>query len=231
MKRGLSIVIFYLFLLLQGLATAGGFDLHTFFPNLIMGTDPNGPDSVYVACGSQSPTQSIMQVRIGTDNLNPDDYIQGVSLELLASADEPGVCLDTSLAAVFGGGAVSGWGLKTIYLPGGDPCAFPLQIKLGAVELDTADVGVPLGPGGYLFADLRFGVSAPTNITVTGTNISNGPAIFVTTSADGYSPKVKANTCGPIVPTLSEWGLIFFSALLLSGIIWYVRRHRTVPLI
>lgn len=228
MRGRLIAVAAVLVLALPGLLLAKGFDLYSLFPNLTLGSDPNGADSVYVVCSGLSQTDLTMQVRVGTDNADPFDALQGIDVELLVTADQPGVTLDVTDATVYGTSAVNNWGVRSVNVIGGNPSAFPMQLKLGAVELDTADAGSPLVAGDYLFATLRFNTSSPTNISASGTTISNGPATLVTTLANGYSATVLAGTCGPAVPTLSEWGLILFGVVLLGGLVWYVRRRKPV---
>jgi hypothetical protein len=213
-------------MILPVLLPAKGIDLYSLFPNLTLGSDPNGADAVNCICGAQTASQMDVTVRVVTDNADPFDALQGIELELEATADQAGVTLDTTVATAFTGGAVNGWGIKSIDVVGGDPSSFPMQVKLGAVELDTADAGAPLAAGDHLFATLRFNISSPTNITVDGTTILNGPATLVTTLANGYSATVNGAACGPVVPTLSEWGLIIFGLVLMGGIVWYLRRQK-----
>jgi hypothetical protein len=167
-----------------------------------------------------------MAVHVVTDNADPFDALQGVELELAVTVDQGGVTLNDTDPSVYGGSAVVNWGIRSVNVVGGNPSSYPMQLKLGAVELDTADAGAPLGPGDHLFATLVFNVSSPTNINVSGTTIQNGPATLVTTQANGYSAAVTGETCGPIVPTLSEWGLILFGVVLFGGMVWYLRRQR-----
>ena len=75
-----------LVLALPALLLAKGFDLYSLFPNLTLGTDPNGADSVYVVCAGISQTDLTLKVRVGTDNADPFDALQGIDVELL---DEP----------------------------------------------------------------------------------------------------------------------------------------------
>jgi len=230
MRGRLIAVAAVLVLALPALLLAKSFDLYSLFPNLTLGADPNGADSVYVVCAGISQTDLTLKVRVGTDNADPFDALQGIDVELLVTTDQPGVTLDVTDATVYGTSAVNNWGVRSVNVIGGNPGAFPMQLKLGAVELDTADAGSPLTavPGDYLFATLRFNTSSPTNISASGTTISNGPATLVTTLANGYSVTVLAETCGPAVPTLSEWGLILFGVVLLGGLVWYVRRRKPV---
>ena len=220
MRGRLIAVAAILVLALPGMLLAKGIDLYSLFPNLVMGSDPNGPDQVYVTCASISANTVTMAVHVVTDNADPFDALQGVELELLATADQGGVTFDETQATVYNGSAVANWGILSVDTPNGPNNVFPLDIKLGAVELDTADAGAPLGPGDHLFATLVFNVSSPTNINVSGTTIQNGPATLVTTLANGYSAAVTGETCGPIVPTLSEWGLILFGEVLFGGMVW-----------
>ena len=222
MRGRLLTVAMILVLVIPGFVLAKGIDLYSLFPNLTLGVDPNGADSVYAVCGGQSANHMDVLVYIGTDNADPNDYIQGVELELLATADQGGVTLDDTEATTYAGSAVSSWFIQSVAVEGGNPSAFPLEVKLGAVDSSAA----PLAAGDHLFATLRFNISSPTNITLNGTTITNGPATLVTTLANGYNPSVLGTACGPVVPTLSEWGLIIFGVVLLGGIVWYVRRHR-----
>ncbi len=224
MRGRLLAVAAILVLAVPGLLLAKGIDLYALFPNLTLGSDPGGPDMVYVECAGITGTTVTAKVHVVTDNANPADYLQGIDVELNVTADQPGVTFDETEATVYAGSAVSNWGILASDTPNGPNNVFPLDIKLGAVELDTADAGSPLGPGDHVFATLVFNVSSPTNLTFTGTTISSGPATLVTTLANGYSVAVTGDTCGPAVPTLSEWGLILFGAVLFGSLVWYLRR-------
>jgi hypothetical protein len=170
-----------LVLAVPGLLLAKGFDLYSLFPNLTLGSDPLGVDSVYCVCVGQTATTLTMAVHVVTDNSDPFDAIAGIEIELLATADQAGVIFDETPATVFAGSAVSGWGIQSVDTPNGPPGVFPLDIKLGAAELDTADAGVPLPAGDHLFATLRFNISSPTNFTVCGKTIQNGKESQVAT--------------------------------------------------
>jgi hypothetical protein len=193
---------------------------------LTLGFDPDGPDSVYVTCAGITSTTLTLQVRVVTDNAADSDAIAGIQVELEATADQPGVTLDTTVATVFNGSAVQVWddSILSVYVAsnGGDPSVFPLQVIVGGAEFHGSPTY--LGPSDHLFATLKFNISSPTNISVNGTTISSGPGTLVTALANGYSVAVTGETCGPIVPTLSEWGMILFGVVLFGSLVWYLRR-------
>lgn len=226
MRGRLLAVAAILVLALPGLLLAKGVDLYTLFPNLTLGSDPGAADMVYIACTGITGNTVTAQVHVVTDAPTTDDYLQGLDIELEATADQGGVTMDTTVATVYAGSAVQIWNdsLLSVYVAsgGGDPSVFPLQVKLGAVELHSSPNY--LGPGDHIFATLKFNVSSPTNLSINGTTISSGPATLVTTVANGYSAAVTGETCGPIVPTLSEWGMILFGAVLFGSLVWYLRR-------
>jgi hypothetical protein len=214
-------------LVFPGLILAKGIDLYSMFPNMTLGVDPMGADSAYAVCAGQTANTLDVEVWVGTDNSDPNDALQGLSLEMLITADQPGVTLDTTVSTVYNGSAVQNWDdsilLVGVWSGGGDPSVFPLSLKVGG-----ADVSLPinaLGAGDHLIATLRFNISSPTNISVNGTTISDGPALLVTTLANGYDAAFLGTACGPTVPTLSEWGLIIFAVALLVGMVWYLRRR------
>ncbi|OGC93865.1 MAG: hypothetical protein A2142_04095 [candidate division Zixibacteria bacterium RBG_16_48_11] len=228
MRGRLLLVVAVLVLAVPGLLLAKGIDLYSLFPNLTLGADPSGTDSVYLTCAAVTATTVTMKVHVVTENgADPNDALAGIDIELQGTADQGGVTLDTTVATVYGGSAVVNWGYLSVFLPGGNPGSFPLDIKLGAVELDTLDdpLGQPLGAGDHVFATLKFNISSPTNISANGTTISSGPATLVTNLANGYSVAVSGETCGPFVPTLSEWGLILFGVVLFGSLVWYLRRR------
>lgn len=226
MRGRLLAVAAILVLAVPGLLLAKGIDLYSLFPNLTLGADPNGADNANVVAAGLTTTTQTLQVHAITDNAVPADYLQGIDIELLVTAPG-GVTLDTTVATVYGGSAVNNWGIKSVSVlsNGGDPSMYPLQVKLGAVELDTADAGSPLGPGDYVFATLKFNVSSPGEICAEGTCISDCPATFVTTEANGYTVQVTSGCSSPSVPTLSEWGLILFGVILFGSLVWYLRRR------
>jgi len=228
MRRTLVCLIVLGLLALPVLGQAKGISLYNLFPNLILGADPNGADSVYTDCGGMTTTQLTLQVRVKTDNADPVDALQGIYLPIVISADQPGVTLDTALASAYTGTAVQNWDDSVLYVSvvsnGGDPSTFPMQLVLGGVDLDQSDA---LGPSDHLVANLKFNISQPTNICATGTfEFQSNGIMLVTTEANGYTPAFIGGCCGPIVPSLSEWGLIFFGVLLLVGLVWYVRNRR-----
>ena len=226
MRGRLLAVAAILVLAVPGLLLAKGIDLYSLFPNLTLGSDPGAADYCYVACAGITANTLTLQIHVVTDApINPDDYLQGIQLGLIATPDQGGVTLDTTVATVYGGSAVSNWGLKSVAVTsgGGDPSSYPLNATLGAVELDTADAGAPLGPGDYVFATLKFNLSSPTNICAE----EDGDPTLVTVLANGYVVPFTPLTqcCGPAVPTLSEWGLILFGVILFGSLVWYLRRR------
>jgi|GEM_PF-3356622 len=228
MRGRLLAVAAILVLAVPGLLLAKGIDLYSMFPNLTLGSDPNGLDNVYVSCAGITATTLTMQVHVVTDNADPNDAIQGIDVRLALTADQPGVTLDTTVATVFGGSsAVATWdnSTKAVGVVGNDPTVFPMDLTLGAVEQGNNDPGGPLGPGDYVFATLKFNVSSPTNISASGTTINSQSTTLVTTLANGYTVQVTGETCGPIVPTLTEWGLILFGVILFGSMVWYLRRR------
>ena len=230
MKKILSVAVFLcLFFLLPTLSPAKGIDLYSLFPNLTLGSDPNGTDYVYLSCAGITANTFTLQVHVVTDNVAPMDYLQGIDVCLVATANQPGVTFDTTEATVFASSAVNGWGIKSVDTPNGPPNSFPLVIHLGAVELDTADAGSVLGPGDYVFATLKFNLTSRTDIC--GAEINDCDPTLVTTLANGYivhfSPPETCCDCRCFpIPTLSEWGLILFGLVLFGTLIWYLRRSR-----
>ncbi|OGC78071.1 MAG: hypothetical protein A2Z27_03895 [candidate division Zixibacteria bacterium RBG_16_50_21] len=229
MRRTLVYLIILGLLALPGVISARGVDFYSLFPNLVLGSDPNGTDSVYTDCGGITANQVTLQVRVKTDNADPNDALQGIYIPIELSADQAGVTLDSTVTSAYTGSAVQNWQTDgamyvSVVSNGGDPSGFPMQLVLDGVDLDQSDV---LGAGDHLVASLKFNVSQPTNICATGTFEfqSNGIAL-VTTEANGYTPAFTGGCCGPIVPSLSEWGLILFGITLLLGLVWYVRKRR-----
>ncbi|OGC78072.1 MAG: hypothetical protein A2Z27_03900 [candidate division Zixibacteria bacterium RBG_16_50_21] len=225
MRRPLVCLVILGLLALPGVVSAKGIDFYDLFPNLVLGSDPGGTDTVAVANGGLTPTQQIIEIQVETDNADSADFLQGIQVDILLEADCQGVTLDTTVNTVFSGTAVSGWGIRSVQLSGdGDPSTFPKTLRLGAVELGNTDAGDPLPPGDHLFAKLVFSLSEPCNIC--GTFTFDDPTMLVTVSANGYQPAAVNGCFGPVVPTLTEWGLIFFGFLLLIGLVWYVRNRK-----
>ena len=225
MRGRLLAVAAILVLAVPGLLLAKGIDLYSLFPNLTLGSDPGEVDYCYVACAGITANTLTLQVHVVTDAPTTDDYLQGIQVDVVVTPDQGGVTLDTTVATVYGGSAVSNWGLKSVavFTGGGNPSSYPLQGTLGAVELDSSDAGFTLGPGDHLFATLKFNLLSPTNICA---EVCEDPTL-VTVLANGYavafSPLEKC--CGPAVPTLSEWGLILFGVVLFGSLVWYLRRR------
>jgi len=229
MRGRLLAVAALLVLAVPGLLLAKGIDLYSLFPNLILGSDPNGVDSVYVIAAGATATTKTLQVRVFTDNADPADALQGIDVSLDISAANAGATLDTTVATVFNGSAVSGWGIQSVNVEtsGGDPSSFPpMVVTLGAVELDTADAGGSLPAGDYLFATLKFNLTSPVSKICAEGGCSDGcPATLVTTLANGYSVEVTSGCALDAIPTLSEWGLILFGVALFGSLVWYLRRR------
>jgi len=231
MKKNILLLILSSLLLLATVGYGKTINLYSLFPNLTLGSDPGGMDTVYVTCGGLTVSQVTVQIWVKTDNTGVD-ALQGIYVPVEVTADQPGVTLDTTLASTYTGTAVQSWDDSVLYVSvvsnGGDPSAFPMQLILGGVDLDQSGV---LGAGNHLLANLKFNVSQPTNICIEDTfSWYLGSLTLVTTEANGYTPAFKGDCCGPIVPTLTEWGLIIFGVLLLGGLIWYLRRRRVTRL-
>jgi hypothetical protein len=105
-----------------------------------------------------------------------------------------------------------------------------MRLLLGGIAIGIDDTA--LGQGNHLIAKLSFGSS---NLEISVDTISVGIGtdfpLYVTTmgayppGSIDYQPKWRPACCGPVVPTLSEWGLIIFSFLLLASLIFYLRRR------
>src|SRR3990172_166312 len=230
MRKTILFILFSLLFLVPGTLLAKNLDFYSIFPNLTLGFDPTGDntDTARAVCAGLTATQQKVEIRVITDNANPDDYLQGVLVDAYITVDCQGVCLDTTLASLFAGTAVANWGIRSFRKVNPDPCVWPDTVRIAALELDTLDPGAPLDSGDHLFANLVFNLSEPCNICVTPLSCvgCDDPTILVTTLANGYYPAVRGDCFGPAVPTLSEWGLILFGLTLLLGIVWYVRRQK-----
>jgi len=211
------------------------FNLYDYFPNLVPGQDPGQPDTLYVVCQNQTASSQVLQVRVKTDNVSTGDSIQGFSVVLRMTVDQPGVTLDTTTATTYAGTALSNWEFLSsdVYPPNSDPSVFPMYLTLGGVDFDAQNM---LAAGDYLLANLVFSLSRSTNICVDTTSVANifDPSDTLTTvlvtggsfsNVIEYVPQWRPACCGPVVPTLSQWGLIVFSLLLLTSLIFYLRRR------
>ncbi|OGC93864.1 MAG: hypothetical protein A2142_04090 [candidate division Zixibacteria bacterium RBG_16_48_11] len=224
MKKILCIILIFSLFLLPISAIAEEFDLHTLFPNLVMGFDPEGDlDTVYITCGGVTATSVILEVRMKTDNNGSGNCIIATYMPLVITADKPGVTLDTTYPTP---GPASWSAGKYVQSAGGNPSVFPMQLLVGGACLfDT--LCTCLTNGDYLLANLKFDVSEPTNICIPDWYSSKfGGLLLVTDLANGYSPGFVGNCCGPFVPTLSEWGLILFGLVLFGILVWYLRKTR-----
>ena len=102
-----------------------------------------------------------------------------------------------------------------------------MQIVVGGADIGATTV--PLGAGDYLLANLVFSLSSPTEICVDSTHDIRGFGIYMVTelAMDYYTQWGGSLCCGPIVPALSEWGLIAFGVLLLGSLVFYLSRSRS----
>ena len=230
MSKSLQFSIAILVAIFFFLPSAEAFNLYDYFPNLVPGQDPGQPDTLYTVCESQTAGQQVIQIRLKTDNVGALDSVAGAFIPLLVTTDKPAVLLDTTVATTFSGTASQVWDVLAVDVQtsGGNPGSFPMTVVVGGVTFDT--IGA-LGPGDHLLARLVFSLSEPTTICVDTTHTLTGPICcldLVTFGAVDYVPQGYKICCGPAVPTLSEWGLILFSLLLLASIVWYLKRVKKV---
>ena len=194
--------------------------------------DPLEPDTAYTVCLTQTSTQQVIQIRLMTDNIGAGDSIQAAIIRLLITADRPGVTLDTTLATTFAGTALANWEIQVVAVD--DPSLFPMQLNIGG--LDFGENLNLLGSGDHLIANLVFSISEPTNFCV-DTSLVNPEGFdnlaLTTSSPIDYFPQWVGACCGPTppptpttIPTLSEWGLIIFSLLLLATLVFYLHCKR-----
>jgi hypothetical protein len=212
------------------MASAGWADLLQYFANPNWGDDPLQPDTVYLVCTNLSPAQQVIQVRLKTDNLGRTDSIVGVYIPVIITTDKPGVTLDTTIATTFGGTDISSWQFLAVVVGtdnSEDPSKFPMKLVFGGD--DPVQFPHLLANGDYLIASLSFSVSEPTNICIDTTSqvLTGLPLLLTTAYAVDYPPQWQEACCyiQGSIPTLSEWGLIIFSFLLLASLIFYLRRR------
>jgi hypothetical protein len=192
--------------------------------------DPGQPDLVYVVADSQTSNQQVFQVRLKTDNVDDGDSVIGIGLVMEITTDRPGVTLDTSYATALNGSALDGADVSvfsvwdTSGVGGVDPTVFPMLVVLAGINIEEPIVG----PGDHLLANLVFSLTNPTYYMCVDTTARFGHLELqvVTESGEGYSPHWQAACCCPVVPTLSEWGLVIFSLLLLASVAYYILRRR-----
>src|SRR3990172_4388775 len=106
MRKTILIILFSLLFLLPGTLLAKNLDFYSMFPNLTLGFDPTGDntDTARAVNGGLTATQQKVLIRVITDNANPDDYLQGVQVDVdITTKDCQVVSLDTTDASVFGG--------------------------------------------------------------------------------------------------------------------------------
>ena len=213
--------------LLLNLSVAFSFNLADYFPNLVLGPDPGQPDTVYVVCSHQTANQQIIQVRLKTDNVNSGDSVEGAFIPLVITTNQMGVALDTTVSTTYAGTALASWDILVVSVnsSGGDPSSFPMQLNIGGISFG----GNFLGAGNHLLANLTFSVTQPTEICLDTTRYQGNGILLAASGLPislDYTPQWRSACCAPIVPTLSEWGLIIFSILLLAGLIYYLRYPR-----
>ncbi len=91
-------------------------------------------------------------------------------------------------------------------------------------------LGVPPGPPGtnYLYDHANDDISGfapgPAGLTFGTNNVSD----CIGHSFAAVSFPADPQLCA-VIPTLSEWGLIIFSLLLLTSIVWYLRKRKVSP--
>jgi len=204
-----------------------------FFANPNFGEDPGQPDTVYAVCLNQTATQQIIQVRLKTDNVPDSNYIQGVIIILLITADATGVSLDTTANSFFAGTSLALWEILSVYIEtsGGDPGVLPMKLVFGGVNIVGSD---DLHPGDHLIANLIFTLSEPSGLCIDTTfSVSPPDDTFRTVlgPASGsfeYTPQWRPACCGPVVPTLSQYGLLIFAVLLFGLMVYAIKKAKRV---
>jgi hypothetical protein len=204
-----------------------------YFASNASGVDPAEPDTLYMTCSGNT-----IELRYFTDNTAPSDSIVAFYIPLVVTTDKPGVVLDTTVNTAFTGTALENWDAKTVNVCtlscfggccGRDPSIFPMALLIGGNDAFDADRN-GLVSGDYLIAKLAFTVSEPTTICIDTTSQFNigAPLEVITDFAVGYTPQWEAGCCdiAGAIPTLTEWGLIIFAALILVGMIVIIRRKR-----
>src|SRR3990172_2918622 len=120
MRKTILIILFCSLFLLPGTLLAKGLDFYSTFPNLTLGFDPTGDntDTARAVNAGLTLTQQKVEIRVITDNANPDDYLQGVQVDVdIEDVDISkgcGVTLDITEATIFDGSAVENWGIKSV---------------------------------------------------------------------------------------------------------------------
>jgi len=201
--------------------------------------DPLEPDTLYTVCLNQTANQQVIQINLTTDNIEAGDSIQGIIMSLLITTDRPGVTLDTTVATTYAGTALANWEIAVVSVTTalGDPSVFPMLLKIGGVDFGE-NLNL-LGSGDYLLANVVFSVTEPTNLCVDSfldRREDLASLVLTTSSSVDYFPQWVGACCGPqppsptLVPTLSQWGFIIFSLLLLGTLAYYIQRRRKLSL-
>ena len=175
--------------------------------------DPVGPDTVFVNCTGPDiftpgagPVTVSFDIILKTDNTPvATNGIVGLGAAILitttgaASGICPAfdtVCLDTTVAATYGGTALTAgadpWDLLTTFVPsnGGNPCIFPLTYVLGGVQF-----GAGLTAGTYTLAHLVLTVNGTGTICIDTTHTQTVVGIDLATPTTIYDPAWIAACC------------------------------------
>ncbi len=224
MKRKWGILAAGVFFCLTLTAQADLADLLAYFANPNWGDDPGEPDTLFIFCINETQNQQIFQFHYKTDNMNDGDSVVGMYIPLIITTDQPGVTLDTTIAATYAGTVLADWPYLAVSVFGG-PDQFPMQLVIGGHFFGT---GTQMGAGEHIVANLTFSIAQPCEICVdTDSSFHLGyPVHVVTEFAIDYVPQWREACCGPVVPTLSQWGLIIFALILLSGLIYFIHSRR-----
>ena len=208
-------------------------DYLQYFADPNWGEDPEGPDTVYITCGASTPSKVVLQVRMKTDNLygdtsfNTGNLVIALYIPLIIYVDQEGVVLDTTISTTYAGTSLEDWGLLALTVTG-SPEQFPLKVLVGG--RDDYSYSHQLIAGDHLLANLTFAVSRPTNICI-DTSSNQGvllPLLATTSVAIDYQPQWRSACCGPVVPTLSQYGLLIFGVLLFGMMVYAIKKAKRV---
>jgi hypothetical protein len=192
--------------------------------------DPQGAlDSHYATCTgpTKNPntgkTELTFRVRYRIDNTG-GNKVAGFALVYKITGSNI-TWIDTTVSRVFAGSGVQHFDILTVNKEiNPDPSVGPFEISFGAVNFSG---GVT---GDSLLANIIIAVNDNGTVCIdTAHTIFDVDLNFITELAVGYIPGWSGPYCCPVtflVPTLTEWGLLIFGALLLGLLIFYLRRYR-----